>query len=341
MQAQALCPDDWMCAYLIGKVQQQMGHFEDAIAAFELILEKLPSEVGVRLSLGEAYLSMGRKELSENFQTRAEHSLVSCIRVCLQTIQGSPGFRSLLWKTMADAVFSLSARRMFGDEENVRSVLATVTSLLPAQSDHLSALMLPPSLNDENTLNGIKIIEIAVAAYSYRLSLCSSESVASKGSAWFDLGVSLQSWTAKSPTGQSVERARVKAVSCFNQALREDPGNVVHWVAIGDVHFLSHAKVAQHAYVKALEIESKVYVVVTCIKALCIVSDQFKRMLSHGQILGCSISITMMSSLQMKFYIVRKLWILTTLLLGLARHLLLPPTTITRRPMQCLNMPSS
>jgi superkiller protein 3 len=260
-QAQALCPDDWMCGYLIGDVQRQMGHFEDAIAAFELILEKLPSEVGVWLSLGEAYLSLGRRELSENFQTRAGRSFVSCIRVCLKTIQGSPGFRTLLWKTMADAIFFLSARSMFSDEEDVRSVLAAVTTLLPVRSDNLSAFMQPLSLEDENTLNGIKILEIAAAAYSYRLSLSLSESVAIRGSAWFDLGVALQLWATKSSSRQSEARARVEAVTCFNQALREDPGNVIYWVAMGDAHFLSHAKTAQHAYVKALEIESKVCVV--------------------------------------------------------------------------------
>jgi len=37
---------------------------------------------------------------------------------------------------------------------------------------------------------------------------------------------------------------------------------VMYWIAMGDVHFLSHAKTAQHAYIKALEINSKVRVVV-------------------------------------------------------------------------------
>ena len=251
-----------MCAYLIGDVQQQMGHFEDAIAAFELILKDRPSEIGVLLSLGEAYLKLGRTELLENFQARAEHSFMSCIRVCLRTIQESSGFRSVLWKTMADAIFSLSHRSMFTDEEDVRDALGNVTSLLPAKLDPLSDFMPLPSMQNEITLTGIKTLEIATAAYSYRVSLYSSESVASDGSAWFDLGIALHLWATKSSGSENGERARATAVTCFNQALRKDPMNVMYWIAMGDVHFLSHAKTAQHAYIKALEINSKVRVVV-------------------------------------------------------------------------------
>jgi superkiller protein 3 len=247
-----------------------MGHFEDAIAAFELILKNRPSEVGVLLSLGEAYLNLGRTELSENFQARAEYSFLSCIRVCLQTIRESPGFRNLLWKTMADAIFSLSSKSMFSNED-VRKTLAVVTSLLPVKSDHLSAFMSLPSLQNESNLDGTKVLEIAAFAYSYRMLLGSSESVATGGSAWFDLGVALHLWATKSASSENGESARAKAVTCFNQALREDMGNVTYWIAIGDVHFLSHPKSAQHAYIKALEIESKVGVVVISWQSLRVV----------------------------------------------------------------------
>jgi superkiller protein 3 len=265
-RAHELNPDDWMCAYHIGDVQRHMGHFEDAIAAFESILKERPFEVGVSLSLGEAHLNLGRTELLEKFNARAEHSFVSCIRVCVQTIQASPGFRNLFWKTMADAIFSLSSKSILSDEEGVRKILADVTSLLPAASDHLSAFMSPPPLSppplhNGSTLDGIKVLEIATAAYSYRMSLGSSESVATGGSAWFDLGVALHLWATKSTDREDGASARAKAVSCFSHALREDPGNVIYWIAMGDVHFLSHARTAQHAYVKALEIESKVRVI--------------------------------------------------------------------------------
>lgn len=260
--ARELNPDDWMCAYLIGDVQQNMGHYEDAITTFHSILSERPSEVGVLSSLAEAYLNRGRAELSRKLQARAEHSFLSCIRVCLQAIQESPGFRAVLWKTMADAIFSLSIRSTYSHEEDTIEILAAIAALLPENSDHLSAFMSPPSLQNVSTLNGTKVLEIAVAAYSYRLSLGPSESVAADGSLWFDLGIALHLWATKSSSGENGESATAKAVTCFNQAVREDAGNIIYWIAIGNIHFLSHAKTAQHAYIKALEIEPKVCIIV-------------------------------------------------------------------------------
>lgn len=254
-RAHELQPDDWMCTYLIGDVKQQMGHFEDAIVAFESILITRPSEVGVLVSLGQAYLDLGRTELSEGFQTRAEHSFVTCIGVGLRTIHESPGFRAVAWKTIADAVYSLSSRSTFHNEENVRDVLSEVVKIFPTELEHLAGILDPSTLLGDAPLTGLKAVEIAAAAYSYKISLGSSEVTAS---AWFDLGIALHSWIRRQDFGGDQEKAKAKVVECLTQAIREDPGNDTYWVALGDAHFLANAKTAQHAYIKALEIDSKV-----------------------------------------------------------------------------------
>jgi superkiller protein 3 len=257
-RARELQPDDWMCTYLIGDVKQQMGHFGDAIAAFESILDTRPSEVGVLVSLGQAYLDLGRSELSEGFHARAERSFVTCIRVGLRTVHESPGFRALAWKTVADAIYSLSNRSTFHDEENVRLSLSEVVCLFPSELEHLTGVLVVPLVLDDALLTGIKTLEIAAAAYSYRISLGSSEVATKSGSAWFDLGIALHSWITRLDNGADHEKAKKKAIECLTQAVREDPGNDAYWVALGDVNFLTNAKTAQHAYIKALEINSKV-----------------------------------------------------------------------------------
>ena len=318
-RAHELHPDDWICAFLIGNVQQHMGHFEDAITAFELILKERPSEIGVLLSLGETYLNLGRAELSENFQTRAEHSFMSCLRVCLRIVQKSAGFRNLLWKTMADAIFSLSSISVFSNEADIRKILHAITCLLPAKSDHLPAFISLPLLQNEYNLDRTRVLDIAAVAYDYRLSLGSSESAATGGSAWFDLGVALHLWAAKSSGSKNGEKARSEAIACFSQALREDPGNVMYWIAMGDVHFLSNAKTAQHAYVRALEIELKVGLKSFWGGAFAFI-NHLRRPLQHGRISGYSISIMMTLNLRMKCSTVLRPWIPTMLLLGLVRR---------------------
>ncbi|KAF5386053.1 hypothetical protein D9615_002427 [Tricholomella constricta] len=255
-RALGLNPHDWICSYVIGDVKHQMGNFKDAIGAFESILVDRPSEVGVLVSLGQAYLDQGRSESSEGFQNRAEQSFTMSITVGLRTIRESPGFRGVAWKIVGDAIYALSGRPSYTEESTVREALAGVIGHLPSENDHLSGLVPPPTLLDDQPLTRLKVLEIAVAAYSYRISLGSSETTTS-GSAWFDLGIALHSWAVKSSNNANALQAQAKVVSCLTHALREDPGNDLYWMGLGDAHFLSNAKNAQHAYIKALEIDSK------------------------------------------------------------------------------------
>ncbi|KAG6857271.1 hypothetical protein H0H87_007104 [Tephrocybe sp. NHM501043] len=253
-RAQELDSSDWVCPYLIGDVKHQMGNYQDAINAFESILINRPRDVGILVSLGQAYLDQGRSESSEGFQARAEQSFSTCILVGLKTMEASAGFRGVVWKTIGDAVFALSARSTYSDEIMVRGALSSLIALLPVKDDHLSGIVTPPALQEDEPLNGLKVLEIALAAYSYRTSLGQSETTTTSGSAWFDLGAALHSWTIQS-SGQDNIQTRI--ISFLTQALHEDPGNSLYWMGLGDAYFLSNAKSAQHAYIKAIEFDSK------------------------------------------------------------------------------------
>ncbi|KAG6878535.1 hypothetical protein C0993_004433 [Termitomyces sp. T159_Od127] len=253
-RAQELDPDDWISLYLIGDVKRQMGNYYDAINTFESILVTRPTDAGVLVSLGQAYLDQGRLEVSEGFQVRAEQSFSTCISVGLKAIEASAGFRGVVWKTIGDAIFALSARSTYTEEETVRNVLKDVVAILPLENDCLSGVFVPTVLSEDIPLTGLKVLEVALAAYSYRTSLGQSESASTTGSAWFDLGIALHAWVIKSsgpPTAQG------KIISFLSQALREDPGNSLYWMGMGDAYFLSNAKSAQHAYIKAIELDSK------------------------------------------------------------------------------------
>ncbi|KAG6862290.1 hypothetical protein C0995_015987 [Termitomyces sp. Mi166 len=252
-RAQELDPHDWVCSYLIGDLKHQMGNYRDAIVIFESILVSRPTDAGVLVSLGQVYLDQGRSESSEGFQRRAEQSLSTCILVGLKTIEASAGFRGIVWKTIGDAIFALSARSTYTEENTVHNALKGVVALLP-EDDHLLGFVVPPVLSEDTALTGLKVLEVALAAYSYRISLGKSESITTSDSAWFDLGIALHAWviiSSGSPTAQG------KVISFLSQALREDPGNSLYWMGLGDAYFLSNAKSAQHAYIKAIEFDSK------------------------------------------------------------------------------------
>ena len=129
-RARELNPADWIASYFIGDVQRLMGAYEEAIKAFESILEGRPQELGVLHSLGQTYLELGRFELSTAFLARAETSFVSAIRVTLNLLDASSGFRRVAWKTVADSLYQLSTLSAFYDEDAVKEVVATIASLV-------------------------------------------------------------------------------------------------------------------------------------------------------------------------------------------------------------------
>ncbi|KAJ7755694.1 superkiller protein 3 [Mycena maculata] len=256
-RAQELDPEDWMCSFFLGDVQRQIGQFQDAVDAFQSILAHRPSEVGVLVSLGQTYLDLGRAEFADGFAARAEQSFITSVRIALRTMEESAGFRSVSWKTAADAIFFMSRRSTSIDEDGVRAVLSDVVSLLSqVPRGRLASIVAAPLLNEDSVLGGNKSLEVAASAYDYRITLGSSEGVA-RGSAWYDLGMALQCLATKQASAESRQLAESKAAECLAEAVREDPGNDLYWVALGDANFLSRAKTAQHAYIKALEIDSK------------------------------------------------------------------------------------
>ncbi|CCM00695.1 uncharacterized protein FIBRA_02734 [Fibroporia radiculosa] len=256
-RARELDPTDWICSYFIGEVQRQTGDFGGAIKAFEYILQKQPSELGVLASLSQAYFDLGRAEAATAYWARAEISFASSIHTTLQLVAASPGFRRVAWKTAADAVFHLSKFNSYMDEDFVRDVLAQMAPLVTEHpSQTLSGIVASPvSLDDPSRLS-LTALEIALAAYEYRISLGLLDDVAS-GSAHFDLGSALFAYFHKVQLDEARERARQEAINQFKEAIKMEPGNDRYWHALGNVTAESQPKIAQHAYVKALDINSK------------------------------------------------------------------------------------
>jgi superkiller protein 3 len=109
----------------------------------------------------------------------------------------------------------------------------------------------------EEPLRGRSALELALAAYDYRLALLAKDDHA-YGSAWADLGVSLYAWTRTTTDSDRADKAQKEAVVSLTEALRCEPGAPAYWIALGDAQFVRQPKVAQHAYIRALEIDKTV-----------------------------------------------------------------------------------
>ena len=247
-----------MASYFIGDVQRQMGAYAEAINAFEAILVGRPAELGVLHSLGQTYLELGNFELATGFLARAETSFLSAIRVTLVLLDTSSGFRRVAWKTIADSLYQLSSLSRFSDQDSVKEVAASVLPLVTAHpgKDLVNIISESLSIDDETDIV-LFTLQVAFAAYEYRLSLGAIDDVA-KATAHYDLGASLSAFARRTLDAVKREKAQQEAITQFKNALRLEPGNDVFWIALGNATFLSQPTLSQHAYIRAIEIDGKV-----------------------------------------------------------------------------------
>ncbi|TFK87083.1 TPR-like protein [Polyporus arcularius HHB13444] len=256
-RAHELDPNDWVASYFIGEVQRQMGLYEEAIKAFEQIIEHRPQELGVLHSLGLSFLDLGRLELSTGFIARAETSFTSAIRVTSELVAASPGFRRVAWKTIGDALLQLSSFATFTDEAALREVVSTI---VPLATEHpgkglTNILTYPLALDDSTSLPAF-ILQVALAAYDYKLSLGGLNDAAS-GAAHYDVGIALSTFARRTLDSARRERAEQEAIAQFKHALRLEPSNDAFWLALGNATFLSQPPLCQHSYIRAIELDGK------------------------------------------------------------------------------------
>lgn len=235
-----------------------MGLFSEAIKMFKTILNTHSQEAGVLAALGRSYIEQGRIEYSTGFPLRAEKSFITTIKVGLEMFVGSPGFRGIAWKFVADAIFHLSRCATLHNANDIISVLQEIlTHMSEDQDNGISKIMQIPSLSSSSFLEPTRILEISIFAYSNCITFA-SKAQTSNGSAWYDLAVALDYWVSRTSKSPNAPAAKEKAVDLFIKALKEDPGNATYWVALGNARFASQPKLAQHAYINALELDSKV-----------------------------------------------------------------------------------
>ncbi|THH28528.1 hypothetical protein EUX98_g5655 [Antrodiella citrinella] len=258
-RAEELNPDDWIASYFLGDVERQTGRYWAAIDIFSAILSKQPQETKVILTLAQTHFALGRAELSSFFAARAESSFLACIQTALQLLETGAGYRRIIWKVAADALYQLSRLSTFSDIESTVTVAHQMLSFLTEKPREqlLTILTSPQELDGSSDPNlAMSLLEAAIIAYHYRATLGALDDAAS-GSACHDIGISLSSYALRLSDEDKRERATQQAIAYFREALALDPMNDRYWNTLGTALFSSQPRTAQHAYIRALEIDSR------------------------------------------------------------------------------------
>lgn len=259
--ARTLRPDDWICSYLIADVQSQTGRFPEAITSLHTILDEHPSELGVLIALSTACLNNGAQQASSGFFARAEVSFLSAIEVAWKAMETNSGFSRIAWKIVADSLFRYSGIRSPRETQRLSDALTTLKEILEAAPSIPISKPLVVSFSPE-VVSALSVLEFAVAAYEYRISFGFYDDKA-KASAWYDLGVALQA--LRSQNGSHATITQDQVIRCLKEAASAESGEELCWIALGDAYFLENARSAQHAYIRSLELNSKVRMILLCL----------------------------------------------------------------------------
>ncbi|PFH51986.1 hypothetical protein AMATHDRAFT_2475 [Amanita thiersii Skay4041] len=274
-QSQSLEPDDWMSLYLVAGVKYRDGQYQDAINTFSEILRKRPGEPVVLVPLIQSYMELGQRELSDGLLERAEKSFLNAIELLIKINQQYQSFRMVGWKLLADALFLLSSKARYIYEATVSDFLERIVQTLDLRDeDEIFSIIPQPHSEERRQLDGKQVLEVGLMVYYYRLSMRPPE-VTVAGNCWYDLGIALHVWALRF-SGLAHEKAINKSIDCLQRALREDGSNPSYWAALGTAYFSNDAKLAQHAYVRALEFDVKNVVTWTNLGLLYLDNEDFE-----------------------------------------------------------------
>lgn len=183
---------------------------------------------------------------------------MTAIEVAWRAMETNSGFSRVTWKIIGDALFRYSGIRFPRETQRLSDALITLMEILEAAPSIPISKPLVHSFSPE-VISALNILEFAVAAYEYRISFGSHDDRA-KASAWYDLGVALQTLLSRN-VGSHAAVTQDQIIRCLKEAVSAEPDEELHWIGLGDAYFLKNAKNAQHAYIRSLELNSKVRVI--------------------------------------------------------------------------------
>lgn len=264
-----------MCDVQVGQVHRQLGDHQLAVNAFLDILSQHKEDV-VKAALAETLLEMAKAYRNSGFTDRAKDTWILALSEGLKLIEAA-GARGVAWKVISDALADLAGvlhGPLEGEDSLVDALLCTGTVLQREWDDPNNSLS---SLVDLSTLTnhlkgeepglalegGVIAGRLSIASCSYRVHLAGTMDT-SLSSALFDLAASLFSYCTRIAVTPGADKIYQTAADLLKRGLRLSPGDETYWNALGTLSFKTNPKLAQHAYIKALEIDSKVILFFPC-----------------------------------------------------------------------------
>ncbi|XP_033634939.1 tetratricopeptide repeat protein 37-like [Asterias rubens] len=245
-----LDPSATYCLYQIAAIKQMLEVYSEAVVEYQLILDSDPDYIPALKGQGETYVRLAKSSLQQYFNGRA----VDYVKLAIQVLARASSLRpdlSCVWKLLGDAC-----------------------TLLHPLSDSLISVTVPSNLIVDQSLRGKKaqskkqLLAIGARCYGRALRLQSGCS-----SLWHDLGMNYYH-QSRNDDATSVVQLADKALQCLKKAIVVDSSNHSHWTALGVIASgkgVDDPALAQHAFIKSIQVEPNNVVAWTNLGALYLV----------------------------------------------------------------------
>ncbi|CAI7577441.1 unnamed protein product [Penicillium glandicola] len=273
----------WFARYMLANVRRELGQYDDAIAAYEHVLESRPRDIGVTLALLQTLAESSTKSLGLGLFNDAAELACQAISVASSLVQIQSDIFNL-WKAVGDALANFSYMKAKAGKlsaSNCKALIAVdldpmaldvMTDVDGVGTDWLAAN------ESEESMPSDYYAHLSIIAYKRALHV-SVNDAHSQAVAWYNLG-----WAEylahrnvqPDPTkkGRKSRKFLKAAMRCFKRAIELEAGNSDFWNSLGVVTANMSPKVSQHAFVRSLHLNERNAQVWTNLGALYLIHEE-------------------------------------------------------------------
>jgi len=281
-----LLPESTVAAYHISRVHQRLGMYPEAIEHYQVALESAernqePQHVPSLMGMAESYLEQGKEYFLLGYYGRSAESCGHALDYALQLLRLDSQLMSA-WKLVGDACVTYRAVPKYLHLCPF-DVLSGITAIVPADTNTLlhfpveldqelleTAQSNPPAdlfnATTERASHAFDII-FAVAGMAYkRANILTGNEGHQASHCWYDIALNYyyryENATRKHCSAGAADQANLwlsVAMRCLKASLQFEEDSPMVWNALGVAAMTCNTKISQHAFIKAIEYDPKVF----------------------------------------------------------------------------------
>lgn len=225
----------------VANIKSTLRYYNDAIACYEDLLKEEPNSVPVLKGLAETHLCVANQCFDTRWLGKSKHHVTEAVKNLILAIQIRSNY-ICLWRLLANG-FDLAACFPKGEAE----------------------LSVPGSLANESvdviTLKDEQLYDFASKFYSRALKINPTDELI-----WYELAVNYYSRVQRYANPSTKKRYMELAGEATKHAIKISPGRWRNWNLLGVIcttEEVKNERLAQHCFIKALELDKKLAVVWT------------------------------------------------------------------------------